>query len=569
MNLKKKRAALGGGALVAAASLMVPLLAASSASASSSTTLSFPRNETLYTSGTMYSPPDVFNPNQQGSYATGTEGLIYETLYLYNPIKNTFIPWLAKSGGWINPNSYEVTIRNNIKWTDGVPMTAADVAFTVMLAKTDPGIYYSNLGPDIASVQQVGKYTAIVHFKTPAYEDWQTFLWTVPILPAHIWSHWSNNKINTYSNPNPVGSGPFTEVTNNAQEVAYQVNPNWWGTKDLGLHFHFKYLVDVVNGSNNVMLGEVLQQQIDLSNNFLPGINHLVVNKAGSYGLGTYFPGPPYMLSANTAWLEPNLSKAPMNNLNFRKALAYGLSGQQIANVVYDDIVSPANPTGLLPNLDPYINQSVVKQYGFSFNPTLAKKYLAASGYKGQTITIEVPDGWTDWMAAIQLIAQDLNAIGIHAKAIFPSYTARTTDLTDGTYDLAIDNNAGPSSDPYAYFFRVFRLPIEKQQTAQDNWERDNNPQAWAIVQKLDSTPISDTAARQAMFSQLEKIFLQTLPEIPLWYNGAWAQWNTDVWTNWPSSTNPNDQYTPIMWGGWLGNMTTILALAQLKPAAS
>ena len=61
--------------------------------------------------------------------------------------------------------------------------------------------------------------------------------------------------------------------------------------------------------------------------------------------------------------------------------------------------------------------------------------------------------------------------------------------------------------------------------------------------------------------------FLQQLPEVPLWYNGAWFQAQTSVWNNYPSNTNPSDRYTPVMWNGWLGNMTTILALAQIKPA--
>ena len=88
------------------------------------------------------------------------------------------------------------------------------------------------------------------------------------------------------------------------------------------------------------------------------------------------------MLSANTVWLEPNTTKAPMNNVNFRKALAYAINPKQIVSAVYGGITEPANPTGLLPNLDSYINSSVVSKYGFNYDPALAKQYLAKSGYK-------------------------------------------------------------------------------------------------------------------------------------------------------------------------------------------
>ena len=152
------------------------------------------------------------------------------------------------------------------------------------------------------------------------------------------------------------------------------------------------------------------------------------------------------MLPANTVWLEPNTTKAPMNNVNFRKAIAYAINPQQLVQVVYSGITEPAGPTGLLPNLKPYVNQGMVNQYGFSYNPSLARQFLAKSGYHGQNITLEVPDGWTDWMAGVQVISQDLAAVGIKVTPTFPQYAARTADLTNGTYDLALDNNA--SSTP-------------------------------------------------------------------------------------------------------------------------
>ena len=177
-------------------------------------------------------------------------------------------------------------------------------------------------------------------------------------------------------------------------------------------------------------------------------------------------------------------------------------------SVVYSGIVKAANPTGLLPNLTPYIDQSVVSKYGFRYDPALAKSYLAKSGYHGQTLTLEVPDGWTDWMAAIQMISQQLGAVGIKVTPIFPQYAARTADLTNGNYDLAIDNNAQLDSTPWSYFQRVYELPIETQQTAQLNLERFSSPADWKLVQQAGATPVTDTATLKSIYSQLEKDFL-------------------------------------------------------------
>ncbi len=576
--MHSRKIAVGLGTLIAATALVVPLLAAgvSSASTTHARTVvpitSLPRNETVYTSGVAYSAPTNWNPMNIGNYATGTQGLLYETLFLYNPIKNTYIPWLARSGTWTNSSTYTIDLRDGITWSDGSAFTSADVAYTIELAKTNPAVPYSNLGPFIKSVSTPDANTVVVHFNPGAYQVWLNFLWHNPIIDKAVWSTLSPADQVTGANASPIGTGPMLLDTANDQEVAYTVNPNWWAIKDLNLSFKFKYLVDIVNGSNNVELGQLLESNIDLSNNFLPGISQLIsspaatgkLNSNGGYGLATYYPTAPYMLSANTVWLEPNLTLAPMNNLNFRKALAYAINPQQIANVIYSNLVDPATPTGLLPNLNPFINKSVVSKYGFFYNPKVAKQFLKASSYKGQTITIQDPDGWTDWNSATDVIVQELQAIGIKAVAFFPQDAARNVNLTDGTYDLALDNNAGPSSNPWSYFDRVFQLPILKKQTAQLNWERDDNPTAWALVEKLGTISPTDPAASQAIYSQLEQIELSTLPEIPLWYNGAWAQYNTTYWKDFPTAST--DQYTPVMWGGWLGNMTTVLALAHLQP---
>src|SRR5690554_5798780 len=92
-------------------------------------TEAYARNETLYISGTQWGPPSSWNPFMQGNYATGTIGFVYETLFLYDPLADEYIPWLAESGEWVSDNVYELTIREGITWSDGTPFTAEDVKF--------------------------------------------------------------------------------------------------------------------------------------------------------------------------------------------------------------------------------------------------------------------------------------------------------------------------------------------------------------------------------------------------------------------------------------------------------
>jgi peptide/nickel transport system substrate-binding protein len=544
--------------------------ASPSASSGGSPITSFPRNETLYTSGTSYSPPSNWNPLDTGAYATGTQGLIYEPLNLYDPIKSVYQPWLATdtpATGW-HGNTYVINVRSGVTWSNGTPLTGADVAYSINLAVQNASDPYSANVATVAKATASGNTVTVTFKGTPGYAEWTDYLWKAPVLPQAVWSKLSASQIATSANTSPVGTGPMTLDTYNAQEVAYQTNPNWWG-KSIGLSFKFKYLVDVVNGSNDQELGQLTAGNIDWSNNFLPGINNLLGTLGGNsvYTLKTFYPKQPYMLSANTVWLTMNDTKAPMNNVNFRRALAYALNPSAIAQTVYGGITKPANPVGLLPTLVSagYLNQSVVSKYAATYNPATAKQLLAQSGYKGQPITLQVPDGWSDWMQGTTVIQQELSAVGINVQLIYPQAPARQANITNGTFDLALDNNAGLDSTPWSYFQRVYQLPIEKQQTAQLNWERFSSPSDWSLVQQAGTTPTSDTSKLDSIYAQLEKDFLQQQPMIPLWYNGAWFQGNTQYWSNFPSRTG-SDQNMPVMWNGYIGAMTTVEALANLTP---
>ena len=547
--------------------------ASASASASTGGTLSFPRNETLYTSGTAYGPPVNWNPLDTGAFATGTQGLIYEPLYLYDPVKGKYDPWLAtgdEASGW-KGNTYVINVRSGVKWSDGQDLTAADVAYSINLAVSNTADPYSANVATVKTATASGNTVTVTFKGTPGYTEFTDYLWKAPVLPQHIWSKLAADKIATDPNTSPVGTGPMTLDTANTQEVAYQTKTDWWGTAALGYSFKFKYLVDMVNSSNSQELGQLTAGNIDWSNNYLPGINMLTQAQGGNGGYTLKFYGNAashYMLSGNTVWLEPNTSKAPFNNVNFRRAMAYALNPSAIAQAVYGGIATASTPTGLLPTLASagFVDKSVESQYGATYDPAKAKSLLASSGYNGRTLTLEAPQGWSDWNSAQTVIAQELNAVGIKVQVTEPSFNQRTADITNGTYDLALDNNAGLDSSPWSYFQRVYQLPIQKEQSAQLNWERINSPADWNLVQQAASTSPSDTAKLNQIYSTLEKDFLQQQPEIPLWYNGIWFQGNTQYWSNFPSSTSSDNQNIPAMWNGYIGAMTTVIGLAQLKP---
>ena len=98
-----------------------------------------------------------------------------------------------EQGNWVGKN-YVATVRKGVKWSDGAPLTAADVKFTFETPSTRP-----------PSTGRCGRraYSASTrrangdfHFRgVPNYQEWDSYLYTVPIVPMHVWKGYSQKKI--------------------------------------------------------------------------------------------------------------------------------------------------------------------------------------------------------------------------------------------------------------------------------------------------------------------------------------------------------------------------------------
>ncbi|MFB4292589.1 ABC transporter substrate-binding protein [Nonomuraea sp. ATR24] len=565
-------ACTGGGATPAATQNTQAAPAATGQGA----TGELPRNETLYTTGTQWGPPANFNPIREWDSATGTKGLVYESLFHYDPNAAKLTPWIAESGSWVDDTTYEAKIRTGVTWSDGKPLTAKDVAFSYSLGKMET-IPYHNIWDWLKSVEAVDDQTVRFTFSQANYQEWDFNLYSRVIVPEHVWKDRSEEDVLNGVNENPVGSGAYKYQSHDQDRVVWVKRDDWWGKTALGMEPKPRYIVDVATPSNEVAMGMLLQKGMDMSNNFLPGVANLV---KGNFGITTFYNEPPYMLSANTAWLVPNTTKKPMDDPAFRKALAASVDVKKIVEGVYGNLVKAASPTGLLPQWDQFVDQGVVASDGFTFDTAAAKKALADAGYKDTdgdglvenkdgskiSLTIEVPAGWTDWMEAARVISSSAKAAGIDVNPEFPDFNALVQKRGEGKFDLVVNNERQLSSSPWTYYDYIFQLPIRKQQNTV-NFGRYENKKAWELVQQLDRVKTDDIEGMKKVISEIQKIHLQEMPIIPLWYNGLWSQSSTSVWKNWPSSAAGTPKSAPVMWRNWLelGGFET---LTQLQPAA-
>ncbi len=571
----KKRRAAGPAFVVLAVLVGMTMLWVAGAGAKQSSVFALPRAQTLYMSGNQWSPNNDLNPAKNWDYVTGLVGFVYETPFRYDPLTDQFIPWLATRGRGQSKTTYVMTIRKGVRWSDGRLMTPSDVKYSFDLAKiaTHPQHpLWQDTGLKSTSVN--GNTVVFKFASSPGYQQFDYYRYMVAVVPQHIFKSYSDTDIatgNLGDTSKIVGTGPYRYQSGfgaSSETMVWTKRVNWWATKALGLKVAPKYVVDIKNGTNAAALSNLLAGNIDLFNNFAP-------KSAISKRFKTYYASAPYHLSANTTWMFPNTTRKPLNDRQFRRALAFSINMNQILDKAYQGLVNKASPTGLLPIWNKWIDKSVVKQYGFSYNAAKAKVILAAAGYKdlngdgyvenkdGSKIDLQIvcPNGWSDWMTAIQVIAASAKAVGIRITPAYPEYGTLVDDRGHARYDLLLGNDRQMSNTPWTYYQYIYNLPILDNQATM-NYERFADQNAWNLTKQLDRTPSTDTKAYAAVMSKLQKTFLQNLPAIPLWYNGMWSMTNTSYWTNWPSKSGLH--YTPTSWRNYW-QLTGIDMLTHLK----
>ena len=567
--VSRRKLAVSIGIVAVAA---VSLLAASWAGASSQA--SYPRAQTLITSGTQWGPIAGMNP-YGGSYATGMVGLVNETLLRYDPLTDKYIPWLAKSAKFTGAKTFVIKVRPGIKWSNGKAFTGKDVAFNINLGKFKTAFWnvlYTNIKPAKAK----GNTVTVTFKSTPNYDQWQNLMWNLPMMNPAQYAGITAATFTSFSPKTPIGTGPYTLGSIDPTiRVVWQKKAVWWAAKQkVAPSPAPTFIIDLCNTNNTNALGGLLTAIEDLNNNYIVGINQYVANGK----MQTYFNGPPYDLAANTAWLTPNTTKKPLNDKTFRKALASSVNVTNIVNSDYRNLVTKANPTGLLKIWKKWIDAKQVASLGFTYDISKAKALLSGAGYKDVNgdgyvenkdgskleLSIAVPSGWSDWELAENMIVNSTKAAGIHVAIKVGDFNAYQAARNNGTFDLVIDNTYQLSDNPYTFFNGLFHQPILTAQTFA-NFSRYNNAGAWTLTKKLDKTPLGQVSKRKAIMKSLEKVVLTDLPNIPLWYNGVWAQTQSKYWTNWPSHGSKR-HYVPCMWRGYL-QLTGIDMFTHVKKA--
>src|SRR5215468_7232229 len=491
---------VAAGLLAAACSSSSSSGSGTSGSTSGSNTVTISNeNGALWTCG--------FNP-LLGSDQLLSFGFVYEPLVYVNPLQSgKTTPMLATSWQWGAGNkSLTFTIRKNVKWNDGTPMTAADVAYTFNLMKKFPALDLPGVWSVLSSVTASGDQVTM-NFKAPAVPDFYYIADQTPIMPEHVWSKISH----------PVSTGPYKVNPCSGQNVTYTANPNYWQP---GLP-KIKKVQYPAFTSNNTANDQLANGQAQWGSQYIPNIREFYTAKSPDF----HYWFPP---TVNVS-VVPNLTNSLLANVKVRQAMSYAIDRAKVSSIGESSYEPPANQAGIVtPTFTPWLDTSLASKYHYTYDVVKAKQILASAGFKmgsdgimanskGQKLSFSIINigDYSDWVASVQVIQQNLKAVGIQITPDNLTNTAFTAALYAGKYQLAYYDQQSFGPGPY-YELRNWLLSSNTApigQTAASNYERYKSPTTDQLINSYAAT--TSTTEQHNIVNQLQQVMLSELPIIP------------------------------------------------------
>jgi peptide/nickel transport system substrate-binding protein len=493
-----------------------------------------------------------FNPYNLSdiSYSLGP---VYEPLVFVNTLRSAkTTPWLASSWKYSNGNkTLTFTIRNGVKWSDGKPMTAADVAFSFNLLKKFKALDINAVWSVLSSVAQKDADQVVMTFKAPAANYFYYIADQVAIVPQHIWSKIADPV--KYPDTNPVGTGAFTVSPCTPQNITYKANPHYYIAGEPKLK-QVNYPAFTTNDTANEYLANGSAQW---GSQFIPSIQKLYLDKSTD----NHYWFPPV---ANVSMFI-NLKNPILGNVAVRDAMAYAVNRSRASQIGEYGYEPASNQSGIVtPTFSSWLDTSQAAAYGsnYSFSPAKAISVLKAAGYKegsdgimakgGQKLSFSIINngGFSDWVAAVNTLQADLKAVGIQITPKDEAAPAYEAALYDGNYQLAYGSETGGPTPYYElrqWLYSANSAPIG--QPAGSNFERYSSSATDALINSYGDT--TSPAQQHAIVNKLQQVMLKDVPVIPVTESVDWYQYSTANFTGWVTQSDPYAQPAAYNYPDW------------------
>ena len=539
-----------------------------------------PREETLYFAGQQWGAVNSWNivgTNQNNAMAIaggagGYRTTMFETLFMFNPLTGEKTGLLADSYEW-NEDLTEMTVslKDAAHWSDGTPVTAADVVATWDVGVlTNNGVGAGNKAY-IAGIEATGDKTFVI--KSVLTKDGQPvnplkiedFICGTPIAQAAwiktLCDRCDNDptKILNDAGEDVVWSGPYTKYYTDDQKVVLIRDDNYWGA-DASMWGKLpvpKYLAHVIYADNAAGELALKAGEVDVCQQFIGNIQNLWLED--DLPISTYYDEAPYgvCLTMPTAWYNMNIPVIA-ENAALRKAIAMATDYEAIiANAMTNQSPTFADvPRSLMNPTDgeqALYDHEAVKDLQWAGNDIDgANKLLDEAGlldsdgdgwreYNGEKISLNAvcPNGWSDWQAAMQIVAAAGDKIGISIEPEYPEWDIMQTRFTDPTQtEYAIfmwSPDAAAPSMPWGRCNQFLSSQfVGLQNNWSGNWGQYVNEEADKILAEIPLTTDHDELVK--LYTELVKIYLTDVPSFALMYRpSVFHAVNESVWTNFPT----------------------------------
>jgi peptide/nickel transport system substrate-binding protein len=456
-----------------------------------------------FTVGTLYSEPTLDPAKNFGSYIINNLSL--DTLLTLGPDAQ-LRPYLATSVTEPNPETYVYHLRHGVKFWNGDPLTATDVAYSLNYVRAT-GSQAAYVFPPVTSITADGPYTVVVKLPgpNPAWKYTPAMAFTGIFEAKFAEAHKG-----TFGKPGTLimGSGPWeVDSLDPTTGAELSANPHWWGGKVPIKRIAVKVFSNETSLALAFRSGEVnLDPQIDNPKTFAA--------TAGTKILSTP--------SCTDYFLTLNTQMAPWSDVHVRRAVAYALDRS--------DIITAAGgyATPLYTFITPAALQTVASrsQVGrllsslnlYQYNLSKARQEMAESAYPhGVSTTIQVWVGEGENQA--QAIAGELGKIGINAQVKVVSPTVGQAEANGPANQRPTTAWSGGCIDPDVSGYDFY---LGSANTKPGEW----NEADWApsSVNRLlvQGTTTDNPAERFTAFSDILSQMSSDVPYVPL-YLADWT----------------------------------------------
>jgi len=509
----------------------------------------------------ILSDPKTFNPVvATDATSSGVGSMIFDGLVFNNPQTGENEPALAES--WeFSPDKLKLifTLRKNLKWSDGQPLTAEDVDFTYNRLYFNPKIPASSRdGFRIGESKTLPKVKKLndLQIEFTLSEPFAPFLGnaSVGILPAHVLrstlektdrdgnikflTTWT---LNTPPAQIPANSAYKIASYATAQRVVFEANPYYWKKEVVNEDIpHIKRVVWEIVESTDTSLMQFRSGSLD-SISVSPENFSLLKKEENKGNFRIEEGGPDYgtnylVFNLNTGTRAGKPLIAPrksrwFNNLEFRKAVAYALNRQRMVKNIYRGLGQPQN--SFISVQSPFAYEELE---GYSYNPEKAKQLLKEAGFtynqKGKLFddrgnqvkfTLNTNTGNKIRESMGEQVEADLEAIGIDVNFKAINFNVLVGKLS-GSLDweciiLGLTGGNEPNNGANVWFtdgnMHMFnqkpapgQQPIENRRVAE--WEKEIDRLFIQGARELDEEK------RKAIYVEIQQLVSDNVPFIYL-----------------------------------------------------